>query len=286
MSSIRELILRASDQLSLATEVPRLEAEVLLGFVLRCERLELITRMHEAAPESVSEEFFSLVRRRAGREPLSYIIGQKEFFGLPFSVTPETLIPRPETELLVEKGVAIALSMEHSLRVIDVGTGSGCIAIAFVHEVRKRGGRDPWVLAADRSRGALKVASQNARTLGCGSQVRFVASDWLSSLVGGFFDLFLSNPPYIAEHEQLMPELSHEPGTALFAGRDGLDAYRLLVPELHRILSPNGRALFEIGAGQAEGFAAIARFSRELELIAVHKDLSGRDRVVELRKSS
>lgn len=237
---------------------PRLAAEVLLAHILSWERSRLFGHLDDRLACGDWEGFQVLVRRRASGEPLQYLTGEREFYGLPFRVTPAVLIPRPETEILVEKALDTARARGSGLHFADVGTGSGCIAISVAHEMARAAG---W--ATDISREALAVARENANRLGVGERVRFVCCDLLECFSERpLFDLILSNPPYVpgSEMEEL-PRLvrEHEPRQALFGGESGLEVYRRLIPQAAARLLPRGCLLLEVGAGQAGEVAGLIK---------------------------
>jgi release factor glutamine methyltransferase len=229
---------------------PRLVAEVLLAHILGWERTRLLGHLHDRLACVDWERFQALVRRCASGEPLQYLTGEREFYGLPFRVMPGVLIPRPETEILVEKALDLARACEGGVRFVDVGTGSGCIAISVGHEIPHATG---W--ATDISREALAVARENANRLGVGARIGFACCDLLECFPARpLFGLILSNPPYNpgSEMEEL-PRLvrEYEPHQALFGGESGLEVYRRLIPQAAARLLPEGRLLLEVGAGQA-----------------------------------
>lgn len=278
-----EALSAATDALRAAgVEDPRLDAEVLLAEATGWDRARLAVHPEDELPPSAARTFGEMVRCRLRREPVAYIVGRKGFRELELRVDPRVLIPRPETEMLVE----LALE-ERPLRVLDVGTGSGAIALAVAAEMP-----ECEVVATDASAGALEVARANAERLGLGDRVEFVNGTWPTE--GTEFDLVLANLPYVAETEWpgLEPEVTDwEPREALLAGRDGLDAYRDLlrsgrVAGLFRIPQQKGNSTggclavaVEIGAGQASAVAEMMR-QAGLEQIEVRKDLAGIDRVV------
>jgi release factor glutamine methyltransferase len=229
------------------------DAELLLLHTLQIPRTTLLahpTRELSAAKESLYE---SLLQRRLRNEPIQYITGQQEFYGLPFKVTPAVLIPRPETEHLVE-AVLQRLPQNQPLRIVDIGTGSGAIAIALAAHLPQS-----HITALDLSPEALKIAQTNAETNNVATRITFLQSDLLSALAHEDpYDAIVSNPPYIPETDSptLHPEVrDHEPHTALFAGDEGLDIYRRLIPQAHALLKPNGLIALEIGHGQREALA-------------------------------
>lgn len=247
---------------------PRLEAQLLAAHVLLVDRTYILVHPEVELNELAAE---TLLQRRESQEPLAYILGFREFFGRRFRVTPSVLIPRQETELLVETALAEGTNEERKShdpkRVLDIGTGSGCIAITLKLE------RPDWdVWAVDISGAALQVARENAETLG--AEITFRHSDLFSSLKGERFDLILSNPPYIGIEEELPAEIRiHEPATALFADNSGLKVYEQLAASYGEHLAERGTIILEIG--QSQGRAVAALFNGE-----VLKDLSGNDRAV------
>ena len=245
--------LAASDHLR--TNAHR-DAELLLLHTLQIPRTTLLahpTRELSAAEEPLYE---SLIQRRLKNEPIQYITGQQEFYGLPFKVTPAVLIPRPETEHLVESVLAEMKTHNHPLRIVDIGTGSGAIAIALaVHLPQSH------ITALDFSPEALAIARTNAETNNVATRITFLQSDLLSAITSEApYDAIVSNPPYIphADSPTLHPEVrDHEPHTALFAGDEGLDIYRRLIPQAHALLKPNGLIALEIGHGQREALSTL-----------------------------
>jgi release factor glutamine methyltransferase len=252
-----------------------LDAEVLARHVLGWDRPRFIARRGEAPPPGFDLLYDRLVLRRSRREPVAYIVGHREFFGREFAVSPAVLVPRPETEVLVEAALERIANVE-SPRIVDVGTGSGCIAITLALEAPHA-----RVRATDTSAAALDVAQRNARRLGADDQIAFVRESLLDPDSGGPFDLIVSNPPYIAtvDRDALPPEVRlFEPGEALFGGADGLAVVRPLVAAAERVLRPGGWLAIEIGAGQANAVSALVETPawRRLEL---RQDLQGIPRV-------
>ncbi|MCH8683722.1 peptide chain release factor N(5)-glutamine methyltransferase [Pedomonas mirosovicensis] len=269
-----EAMRRAAGQLAAAGLLdPRLDAEVLLAHVLGMPRLVMLIDTSREITDAEVRAFEALVARRETHEPVAYITGMREFWSLDFRVTPATLIPRPDSETLVEAALS-AFPQERPARVLDLGTGSGCLLLSVLHEFPGSFG-----VGVDRSEAAAMVAADNAARLGLQERAAFIVGDWAGALVGTF-DCILANPPYIGEGEALSPEVAaFEPVTALFAGPDGLDDYRRIIPELARLLSPRGHAFFEIGYTQAE---AVGRIAEACGLsVRVHNDLAGHPRCVE-----
>ncbi|HET7508594.1 MAG TPA: peptide chain release factor N(5)-glutamine methyltransferase [Solirubrobacterales bacterium] len=274
--SIREALDSAVDALTAAgVDEPRLDAELLLGEGMGRRRAALVADPGAEVPPAAARHFGEMVRRRLRREPVAYILGRKGFRNLDLAVDPRVLIPRPETELLVE----LALELRPP-RVLDVGTGSGAIALAVADELP-----EAEVVATDTSPGALEVARANAQRLGLAERMRFVEGTLPDE--SERFDLILANLPYVAERDwpSLQPEVTkYEPREALLAGRDGLDAYRALIPECsgHFFRYANemtGALAAEVGEGQAEAVAELMRASGFGE-VETRRDLAGIERVV------
>lgn len=254
---------------------PRLDAELLCAQVLACDRVGLYLSMDRPLTATERERLRGLITRRLARVPVAYLTGMREFFGLPLRVTPDVLIPRPETETLVEAALE-AFPADRPAEVLDVGTGSGAVALALAHA------RPAWrVTATDISEKALEIARENAARLNIG--VTFLQGDLLSPVAGRLFDLIVSNPPYIPERETLQPEIRHEPPTALFSGPDGLDHLRRLLREAPGFLRPGGRLLCEFGSGQEDRLREIAQAGAYTD-IRILNDLGNRPRVLSVTK--
>ena len=260
--TLGEWIPAATERLTQAgVSSSRLEAPLLAAHVLLVDRTYVLTHPEVELNELAAE---GLLQRRESQEPLAYILGHREFFGRRFRVTPSVLIPRQETELLIETALELMVPVK---RVLDIGTGSGCIATTLKLE------RPDWdVWAVDISGAALQVARENAETLG--AEITFRHSDLFSGLAGEKFDLIVSNPPYIGVEEELPVEVrSFEPGTALFAENHGLRIYEQLAASYRDYLSEGGTIILEIG--QTQGQAVANLFNGQ-----ILQDLSGNDRVV------
>jgi release factor glutamine methyltransferase len=263
---------------------PRLSAELLLAHALGCRKIELYTRFEESPPPEKRTAFRELVKAAARHEPISYLIGRKEFYSLEFEVTADVLIPRPETELLVERTLAHFKVLDRAEpRMLDMGTGSGCITIA----VLKRS-KSATAVATDISAGALTVAKRNADRHGVGERVTWIETNWLDlpadKLPSGGFDVIAANPPYIALRDKAtIPEnvREYEPHAALFAGEDGLDAFRAIAPAARRLLKDDGVVLLEIAMNQAKEVIAIFERADAWRLLNQYKDGAGIDRVLE-----
>ncbi len=262
---------RLKEALGLDADEARIEVQCLLQAVLNVSRAYLMTW---PARELDADEFScyaGLVERRLQGEPVAYLLGEREFFGHAFRVTPATLIPRPDTELLVELILQYA-EKQKSHRVLDMGTGSGVIAIS-VALARP----DLEVVALDASSAALEVAIGNAKALNA-SNLRFLRSDWFSSLEGARFDLIASNPPYIEADDHHLQGLRFEPKSALVSGRDGLDDIRHIVAGAGKHLNPGGWLMLEHGCDQAASVRDLLRQSGFAEVSSA-RDLSGMERV-------
>ena len=254
-------------------ESPRLDAELLLAHALGMDRVEVYVNHDRPLSRAELDRLRPLVRRRGRREPLQYLTGSTEFWSLPFVVSPAVLIPRPDTEILVEE--ALKRAGEQGT-LLDIGTGSGVLAISLAHEL------PGWrVSALDISAAALDVARENARANGVSERIDFLQGD-LATLPAGRYDLLVANPPYVAEAEweQLMPEVrSHEPREALLAEESGLACYRQLARQVGNALQPGGWLLVEIGYRQAEAVQELWS-AAGLEELFVRHDYAGQPRVV------
>jgi len=273
-------ILREATQILDSAGVPeaRREAGSLLSFILRKDRTFLISHAEDPIDDSVISSFREVVERRASGEPLQYITSVQDFFGREFRVTPDVLIPRPETELLVEAALEFSGSS-----LCDVGTGSGCIAVTLLCELP-----EARAVAIDKSPAALQIAKLNARTLAVSERATFVMSDCFDALDPSEFqfDLIASNPPYVAEAivAGLQREVrDHEPMIALSPGPDGLSMIRRLLQDAPPFLKPSGHLIMEIGFDQGE---AVQRLINEQQwhLVGLRPDLQGIPRIVILRK--
>jgi release factor glutamine methyltransferase len=259
---------------------PRLDAECLLAHALGLSRLDLYLQHDKPVTEPERATLRELVRRRAReRVPVAQLTGRKEFWSLPLFVNGDVLVPRPETETLVEAALGFLPDREGEYRILDVGTGSGAVALALAHERPKA-----RVLATDVSAAALEVARENARRLGLADRMAFAAGSLLEPAAGQRFDLVVSNPPYLAlgEATGLAPELAHEPPAALFAGPDGLAVLAPLVAGVASVLATSAGFAVELAPDQASGVAG-ACAAAGLRDVRVLRDLAGRPRVVVAR---
>lgn len=284
MSTVEQLLRDAAADLSAVSPSPRLDAELLAAHIFGMTRIGLISAAKDPVPRRLISPFLDLIRRRKLNEPVAYLTGSREFWGLDFEVAPAVLVPRPETELLVERALEHALALG-APRILDLGTGSGCIAVSVASELRSN--PDARVVALDRSPEALEIAKLNAARHGVADRIELLASDWFSALESGdpSFDLIVSNPPYIAEGDMAVsPETAYEPASALYSGETGLDDIERIMRRAPKFLRPGGWLLFEHGASQRariESLFGLLRSSyTSLEIV---KDLAGLDRVAELR---
>lgn len=275
---VDELLRAATEELKAAgCASPRLDAEVLLSVVLGCDRLALYREPARQVTDQEATAFRALLSRRAGGEPVAYLTGEKEFMGLRFKVTPAVLIPRPETELLVETALALLRDVAAPV-VADVGTGCGAIAVSLAVSLPAA-----RIFATDVSPAALAVARENAVRQGVAGRIVFLAGDLLEPLlpVGELIlDLVAANLPYIPTRamKSLPREVRREPMVALDGGADGLALYRRLVPQAGRLLKPGGYLLMEIGPGQREN--ALLLVPPPMWEARVEPDLAGRERLV------
>ena len=259
----------------------RFEARLLLAHAAGVTIERLVAHGGEAAPSAVAAVLRGLTARRIRHEPMAYVLGEREFWGLPFKVTPAVLVPRPDSETLIEAALALMPGRTEPWRIADLGVGSGCLLLSLLREFPNASG-----VGLDASAEALAVTRANARSLGVEARLRLVEGDWRqpgwAERLGGPFDLLVSNPPYIetADIDGLMPDVARfEPRLALDGGADGLDAYRAIVGEAPRLVAPGGHLLLEVGAGQA---IEIARLLSDFGLHpgAPWKDLGGIERIV------
>jgi len=254
-------------------ESPRMTAEILLGYVLGWDRVRVIAHVQRPIPGRRAEEFQDLILQRAAGRPLQYLIGRQEFFGRVFEVDPSVLIPRPETELLVEKAVQLARSRadRRTIRFVDVGTGSGCIALTFALEIPSSSG-----CAVDLAEQGLRLASRNAAALGAEERVRFLLGDLLEAFPSRpLFDFVFSNPPYVSsgDRDSLPAQVrDYEPHRALFSGPTGIEVYQRLLPQVKPRLKPGGYLLLEIGFGQADAVSRLVA-DADLTLVGILPDL-------------
>jgi release factor glutamine methyltransferase len=267
---------------------PRLDAEVLLGNTLGMDRVGLYTHFDQPLAPAELEHFKKLIQRRLRHEPIAYILGRREFWSLSFKVTPEVLIPRPETEVLVAEALRLLSPMAKpgaQLRILEIGTGCGAISVALAKELP-----EAFITATDISAKALEIAQENATQNGVGQRLHFLQGNLFSPFEQGLsFELIITNPPYIP-HDQLLtlaPEVrNYEPWEALDGGEEGLNYFRRILPKVTEFLRPKGWFLSEIGAGQDEKIQSIAGQNGELNSGSFIQDLAGIKRVFKAQKNS
>lgn len=265
----------------------RLDAELLLAHVLKVPRIQLYTQFDRPLQEPELQAFKILLKRRAEREPLAYILGEKEFFSLKFQVSPAVLVPRPETEELVERALApFKNNSEAEIKILDLATGSGCLLLALLHQLPKAQG-----IGVDISHEALEVAAANGKILGLEGRVEWLchdlAQEWPEE-ISGPFDLITANLPYVSEAEyvELQPEIRlHEPKVALVPGPEGTEAFHWVLPQLARRLKLGGLALLEIGEGQGKTILDLVKKLSPQATAEIFKDLSGQERILIISSS-
>ena len=270
MTTIPRALSRATNELGPVSDTPRLDAELLMAEALHIDRDRLIL----SPPQRVApDRFFQMVDRRKIGEPVAYITGRRAFWNIELHVGPGVLIPRPDSEVLISSALEHFEAADGPKRILDLGTGPGTLLLAAL---------DLWPgatgLGVDVSRQAMSYAAANARRLGFEPRVKLVEGDWAKG-IGEKFDLILCNPPYVAEDAELGPGVrEYEPDEALFAGKEGLDAYRDVAPQLPRLLNKGGLAAVEIGHDQTEAVTEL--LARDGLSARVANDLAGRPRAV------
>lgn len=279
-SSVATLLSHGAAALQKAgVENPRAEARLLLAHTAGLDRAAQIRDPEALVDAGARRQYEEALRRRAAREPMAYILGHREFYGLEFEVGPDVLIPRPETELIVERGLQL-LADVHQARILDIATGSGCLLVALLTSLRGSSG-----LGSDASPSALEIARGNARKHGLGEAAAFRIADWARGIEGPF-DLIVSNPPYIPSTEiaRLQPEVAlFEPHLALDGGTSGIEPYQAMTADLRRLSAPTTPVLLEIGQGQEE--VLCTWFEQQGFVVAMHADHAGIIRVLELRRA-
>ena len=291
--TVAQALLKGTGMLfQLGMESARLDTELLLGTALGCTREHLYVNYESTLDPADYERYLSLLLRRAQWEPMAYITGHREFWSLDFMLTPAVLVPRPETEILVEEALRQLESLEREgrpsgtkskFRILDLGTGCGAIAVSLAKE---RNDLEIW--ATDVSSSALEIAQSNSQQHGVKEGIRFIHGELFEPLEGkmGYFDGIVSNPPYVNRREManLPQEVQWEPRLALEAGPDGLDPYRLIIPHGHLYLKDQGFLALEMGSDMGKVlrslFGAVGGYSEA----SVHQDYAGKDRVISARK--
>jgi release factor glutamine methyltransferase len=283
IGSPRQRVVELAARLAAAgIEDARSEAWLLLAIATGRSRAELVAGAPAPLDSAEEGHLEALAARRLAREPMAYIVGEREFWSLPLQVGPAVLVPRPESETVVEAALAEVRDRSAPLRILDLGTGSGCLLLALLSELPHASG-----LGVDRSAEALVIAVRNAARLGLAGRAAFCEGDWGRGLAGPF-DLIVSNPPYVARADaaSLAPEVrAFEPEEALFAGPDGLCAYRALAPDCVRLLAKDGPTCLEIGQGQGAAVAEIMG-GHGLRLVASRPDLAGIERCLIFRPAA
>jgi release factor glutamine methyltransferase len=278
---LHDVIARLAARLAEAgIEEARAEAWLLLAAATGRARAELVAGLSLDLGLAAQARLEELLRRRLAREPMAYILREKEFWSLPFAVGPEVLIPRPESETLVEAALARIPDRAAPLRILDLGTGSGCLLLALLFELPNATG-----IGVDASAAAVAVAEANARRLGVAHRATFLEREWGRGLDGPF-DLIVGNPPYVRQPDWpgLQPEVrDFEPPAALLAGADGLEAYRALAPDSVRLLATDGVLVLEIGQAQGDAVTAILA-AHGLDVVEHRRDLAGIERCLVARR--
>ena len=278
-ASLSDALRGGAEDLAAVSDTPRLDAELLMAHALGCSRSDMLLAQRELV---VPDGFADLVARRGKHEPVAYITGMQAFWDLELTVTPDTLIPRSDSETLIEAAVAGFVSATR-LNILDLGTGSGALLLAALSAFPLAHG-----LGVDASAAALVVARGNAERLGFAERAAFAEASWRDAgwvqAVGGTYDLILCNPPYVETMAALAPMVAeYEPHSALFAGSEGLDDYRVLIPAIPSLLAPGGIAIFEIGSAQGTAVTALAR-ENGLEA-TLSFDLTGKPRALTLARA-
>lgn len=271
---------QAAQALKTVSDTPRLDAELLMAHLLGISRQDLLLNLPKL---DVPDGFSALLERRKSHEPVAHIVGEREFWSLPFQVSADVLIPRPDSEILIETAVEIGTGRPPK-HILDLGTGSGALLLAALSEFPEARG-----VGIDASPAALAMAHNNADSLGLSDRARFLLQDWTmadwTQSLAGPYDLILANPPYVSTQAELSREVSEfEPHKALFAGAQGMDDYHIIIPALGDLMADDGTALIEIGfdqAGQVTKLAEKNGYSVECK-----QDLGGNDRLLVLRRGS
>ena len=267
LSAARERLVRAGISPAEAAVDVDLYARTILGW----DRVHVLTRQHEPAPERLEPRFSEWIARRERREPSAYIVGSREFWGLDFAVTPAVLIPRPETELVIEEALRVIGARTRALRLADIGTGCGCIAVSLAHELKEAA-----VTATDVSAEALEVARRNAARHGVDDRISFARTSYLDG-VGGTFDLIAANPPYVKQGDKpaLARDVQHEPDVALFGGATGLRDIGGALDAAVARLRQGGWFIMEFGFGQEDDVRRLVTERPALRFDRVREDLQG-----------
>ena len=285
-TTLAEALVAAADRLADAgVEQPMSDARLLMQLALGIDRARVLVDRSRRLTDAEQAAIHDMVARRAGGMPVSRLAGRREFWSLEFELSPDTLDPRPESETVVSTAISLCDRRDAPLRVLDLGTGTGCLLLALLSELPCAFG-----IGIDRSEGAARTARRNADRLGLSDRTAITVGNWADAL-SGRFDLIVSNPPYIVtgEIDGLAPEVArHDPRLALDGGRDGLDGARAVIPAIARLLAPSGYAVLEIGRGQSDEVIRLLTnlpADRPFGVIRRHRDLAGIVRCVSYQKS-
>lgn len=260
MKTAHDIIGEAVQRLwDLATN-PRREARLLIAHVLRTSYEDVFFADDRLLTEEEERTFKALLQRRLNHEPISKIMEYREFWSLPFRVTANTLDPRPDSEIIVESVLASYKDKAQHLRILDLGTGTGCLLLSLLHEYP-----NAWGVGVDRSEAASSIAQENAIRLGLENRCAFIVGHWGEALASSF-DIIVSNPPYIGRNETLPPEVAYDPEIALFAGEDGLSCYRALADQIPRLATPESKIFLEMGDGQFDAINTIFSFAFHMRI--------------------
>ena len=267
------------------SSTPNLDARVILCKILLLSHEQLLIKYNDLLSELEEEQFFSLLERRVSMEPIAYIVGKQEFYGRDFVVDKNVLIPRPETELLVESIIEDYNThyLGKDIKILELGTGSGALAVTIAKEILMA-----EILAIDISQGALSVAQINAHKHNVSSKITFVQSDWFRNIPECRYDYIVSNPPYIAYHEKSFVSrgtILFEPDLALYANDDGLSAYKAIIKSTSTYLKPGGKLFFEIGYNQRDKVLDILK-EYDFTEVVTKRDIAGHNRVLVAKQSS
>ncbi|MCB0309806.1 MAG: peptide chain release factor N(5)-glutamine methyltransferase, partial [Bdellovibrionales bacterium] len=278
MAQCHELLMQGCAELLSVSPSARLDSELLLAHLLGKDRAGLIAADQEAIDSDLEHRFKELIAKRKLHVPIAYLVGCKEFYGYDFNITSDVLIPRPETEMLVDMALERSKGFPDPVRLLDLGTGSGCIVVAICKQLRDQG-RLVQAVALDKHAAALSVAERNIVSYNLQDVIKLQQSDWLSELkpFADVFDIIVSNPPYVAlDAEGLSPELKYEPVHALFAKQAGLDDIERILTHLQAFMDREGVFLCEIGADQGSSVLNLARNYFPGQDIQIHHDLAGK----------
>jgi len=265
---LHELVCWGTKELDGISPSPKLDAQLLLAHACGISKEKVLTDANQLPSQAEESNYLNLIARRKKSEPVAYLVGKKEFWGIDIIVTPSVLIPRPESELLVQAALEASKLFKDPLAIADLGTGSGCLAIAIAQELKKLR-RDFLIVAIDRSAEALKIAKQNIDAHELCDQIQLLQGDWLSSnaVKGACFQIIVTNPPYLAENEARSPETNYEPPSALFSGEGGLADAKKIFAQCLNFLVPDGRLLCEVGGGKRDEVRNAFSNSWNLEFI-------------------